>query len=137
MDPAIAEAMGFSAFGGQGKKRKFTTDNAFVDPGASGGDKATVHASSGANNTPLRIKAGHPKGKATGTIKTNDQAPEPLASVDREEDQPGSTGNVDDGEGGEAARLQALRGGVKNERGDTVYFLPSFIEDPWQKLKSV
>lgn len=31
--------------------------------------------------------------------------------------------------------LQALRYGVKNERGDTVFFLPSFIEDPWTYLK--
>jgi len=30
--------------------------------------------------------------------------------------------------------LQALRKGVKNERGDVAYFLPSFIEDPWKVL---
>lgn len=32
-------------------------------------------------------------------------------------------------------RLAALRKGVKNERGDTVYFLPSFLEDPWKILE--
>jgi hypothetical protein len=33
------------------------------------------------------------------------------------------------------AELSALRQGVKNERGDTAYFLPSFVEDPWEQLK--
>ncbi|KAF1816136.1 hypothetical protein P152DRAFT_470180 [Eremomyces bilateralis CBS 781.70] len=31
--------------------------------------------------------------------------------------------------------LQALRSGVRNPDGDMVYFLPSFIEDPWARLK--
>lgn len=30
--------------------------------------------------------------------------------------------------------LQALRRGVRNERGDVAYFLPSFVEDPWKGL---
>jgi hypothetical protein len=30
--------------------------------------------------------------------------------------------------------LDALRGGVRNEQGDFAYFLPSFVEDPWEKL---
>ncbi|KAF2649389.1 hypothetical protein K491DRAFT_683885 [Lophiostoma macrostomum CBS 122681] len=30
--------------------------------------------------------------------------------------------------------LDALRGGVQNEHGDVAYFLPSFLEDPWEKL---
>ncbi|CAO2654250.1 Nn.00g109830.m01.CDS01 [Neocucurbitaria sp. VM-36] len=33
------------------------------------------------------------------------------------------------------AELNALRFGVQNERGDTAYFLPSFVEDPWDKLR--
>jgi hypothetical protein len=33
------------------------------------------------------------------------------------------------------AELNALRNGVRNENGDTIYFLPSFVEDPWAKLK--
>lgn len=32
--------------------------------------------------------------------------------------------------------LQALRKGVRNDRGDTVYFLPSFIQDPWTGLRA-
>jgi hypothetical protein len=32
--------------------------------------------------------------------------------------------------------LYALRFGVKNENGDTAYFLPNFIGDPWEGMKS-
>lgn len=35
---------------------------------------------------------------------------------------------------GTTMNLQALRRGVRNERGDMAYFLPSFLEDPWEKL---
>ncbi|KAF2267406.1 hypothetical protein CC78DRAFT_76637 [Lojkania enalia] len=31
--------------------------------------------------------------------------------------------------------LGALRRGVRNENGDTAYFLPSFVEDPWERLE--
>jgi hypothetical protein len=34
------------------------------------------------------------------------------------------------------AELNALRNGVQNEAGDTAYFLPSFVEDPWEKLRN-
>lgn len=32
------------------------------------------------------------------------------------------------------AELNALRSGVKDENGDTAYFLPSFVEDPWERF---
>ncbi|KAJ4992199.1 hypothetical protein SVAN01_02218 [Stagonosporopsis vannaccii] len=32
--------------------------------------------------------------------------------------------------------LSALQYGVRNADGDTAYFLPSFVEDPWEKLLS-
>lgn len=35
---------------------------------------------------------------------------------------------------GTSMSLQALRRGIRNDRGDTAYFLPSFLEDPWEKL---
>jgi hypothetical protein len=35
---------------------------------------------------------------------------------------------------GNTMSLQALRRGIRNERGDIAYFLPSFLEDPWEKL---
>lgn len=34
------------------------------------------------------------------------------------------------------AELNALRFGVPNENGDAAYFLPSFVEDPWEKLST-
>jgi hypothetical protein len=33
------------------------------------------------------------------------------------------------------AELNALRFGVQNEHGDTAYFLPNFIQDPWESMK--
>ncbi|KAG9185979.1 hypothetical protein G6011_02535 [Alternaria panax] len=33
------------------------------------------------------------------------------------------------------AELNALRHGVRMENGDTAYFLPSFVEDPWARLR--
>jgi hypothetical protein len=33
------------------------------------------------------------------------------------------------------SELHALRRGVRNEAGDMAYFLPSFVEDPWDKLE--
>ncbi|KAH8727923.1 hypothetical protein GQ44DRAFT_648313 [Phaeosphaeriaceae sp. PMI808] len=33
------------------------------------------------------------------------------------------------------AELNALRFGIKNEHGDTAYFLPNFVEDPWKPLR--
>jgi len=34
------------------------------------------------------------------------------------------------------AELSALRSGVRVENGDTAYFLSSFVEDPWERMKS-
>ncbi|QIW98675.1 hypothetical protein AMS68_004193 [Peltaster fructicola] len=31
--------------------------------------------------------------------------------------------------------LRAFRYGVRNERGDMTFFMPSFIEDPWKDLR--
>jgi len=33
------------------------------------------------------------------------------------------------------AELNALRFGVRNENGDTAYFLPNFVGDPWEGMK--
>ena len=37
---------------------------------------------------------------------------------------------------GSVMSLQALRRGIRNERGDMAYFLPSFLEDPWKELSA-
>jgi hypothetical protein len=33
------------------------------------------------------------------------------------------------------AELNALRTGVRDDNGDTAYFLTSFLEDPWERMK--
>lgn len=102
IDPAIAEAMGFSGFGMQtnstNRKRKHgATDDglSFVDSHAKGtGANATVSGAAPAQQSVAAAVGGD--GKPT---------------------------------------LEALRRGVRNAAGDMVYFLPSFIEDPWNGLE--
>lgn len=125
IDPAIAEAMGFSGFGTQpgGKKRKFDGGDAFVDPTIK---KQTEAQSSsdlagnvkGANITPL--------GQKSALSGVENVAPTSEAHANQ-----GPVG----GQASGRQDLQSLRYGVKNERGDTAYFLPSFIEDPWKGLE--
>ncbi|KAJ9361428.1 hypothetical protein DTO280E4_3902 [Paecilomyces variotii] len=61
---------------------------------------------------------------------------------------PSADGNYNDNEKGNfyetpsgtvlsPGELRRLAAGVKNENGDTVFFRPSFIEDPWAGLKPV
>ncbi|GAB1739703.1 hypothetical protein NU219Hw_g4645t1 [Hortaea werneckii] len=125
IDPAIAEAMGFSGFGTQpgGKKRKFDGGDAFVDPTIKKQTEAPASsglagAAKGANNTPLGQRS------ALGGVENVASASEAHA-------------NQGAGAGDISGRpdLQALRYGVKNDKGDTAYFLPSFIEDPWKGLE--
>lgn len=130
IDPAIAEAMGFSGFGTQpGKKRKFDANDAVVDPDVKG-----QASGKGANSLPLGIRkppqpsatlGGNPTG-ATAEGATQDRTDESTLL------QPSINGPEDS----RATRpdLQALRHGVRNENGDMVYFLPSFLEDPWKDL---
>ncbi|RMX92827.1 hypothetical protein D0868_13200 [Hortaea werneckii] len=111
IDPAIAEAMGFSGFGTQpgGRKRKFDGGDAFVDPTIK---KQTEAQSSSDLRSAL---SGVENGAPTSGAHANQ----------------GSVG----GEASGQQDLQALRYGVKNDKGDTAYFLPSFIEDPWKGLE--
>ncbi|KAK3674439.1 hypothetical protein LTR78_005525 [Recurvomyces mirabilis] len=109
IDPAIAEAMGFTGFGG--KKRKFK-DDAFVDPATNN------KTANGANNIPLGNRESR-----TGLEIAGSKSDVPRQGTSQQITL-------------EQATLQDLRQGVKNERGDTVYFQPSFIEDPWKDLKA-
>ncbi|TKA83700.1 hypothetical protein B0A55_00281 [Friedmanniomyces simplex] len=114
-NPAIAGAMGFSGFGVQpGKKRKYDANDAFIDSGAAT-DTNTARAKTagqGANSLPLGLRK---TGPATEGASTKQAGHKPLG--------PGQSD------------LLALRSGVKNERGDMVYFKPSFLEDPWKDLR--
>ncbi|KAK4613812.1 hypothetical protein CLAFUW4_09026 [Fulvia fulva] len=122
VDPAIAAAMGFAGFGTQpSKKRKFNKDDGFVDPE---GNAASTPQGTSANRLPL----GEPK--AMRTVGQPEMAPAIAnddASSSQAEEHNGNSG---------PPSLEALRHGVKNERGDTAYFLPGFIEDPWAGLKA-
>jgi hypothetical protein len=113
IDPALAAAMGFSGFGVQpGKKRKYDND-AFIDPDTTKADQGGT--GKGANSMPLgQRKAGqHGHGGNDGqhAMMTG------TATVTVAE-----------------ASLEQLKQGVRNERGDMVYFQPSFIDDPWKDL---
>ncbi|CAK4033188.1 Hypothetical predicted protein [Lecanosticta acicola] len=109
VDPSIAEAMGFTGFGNQ-KKRKFDSHDGFVDPNINKKPQGT-----GANNLPVRDRPA----KASETVKAGN-------------------GHVPDRAPGEDSKpsLEALRYGARNQKGDMVYFLPTFLEDPWAGLKS-
>ncbi|KAI7216524.1 hypothetical protein KC333_g4789 [Hortaea werneckii] len=125
IDPAIAEAMGFSGFGTQpgGKKRKFDGGDAFVDPAIKKQTEAQnssdlAGSARGANITPL--------GQRSALSGLDNAAPTSEAHANRSPVGGEASGQQD---------LQALRYGVKNDKGDTAYFLPSFIEDPWKGLE--
>lgn len=124
IDPALAAAMGFSGFGTQpnNKKRKFNTNEGFVDPEIGNATlKGKGKGATGANNVPV----GKPKPRdATSVVEEPDvkaafAAPNASASTT-----------------GEKPSLEALRHGVVDGRGDMAYFLPSFLEDPWKGLKA-
>ncbi|KAI7164804.1 hypothetical protein KC349_g341 [Hortaea werneckii] len=125
IDPAIAEAMGFSGFGTQpgGKKRKFDGGDAFVDPTIkkqpeAQGSSDLAGSARGANNTPLGQRSAL---SGAETVASTSEAHADQSPVGAE-----APGQPD---------LQALRYGVKNDKEDTAYFLPSFIEDPWKGLE--
>nr|OQO28044.1 hypothetical protein B0A51_02845 [Rachicladosporium sp. CCFEE 5018] len=115
VDPALAAQMGFSSFGGAPKKRKFDANDAVTDVDAAVKSQASSKPkATGSNSQPL------------GQIADRTSAKSPAASTSAEAK--GTTAPTE-------PSLQALRQGVRNERGDMVYFLPSFLEDPWAGLK--
>lgn len=144
-DIDIAAAMGFSSFGGT-KKRKFDHENS---------PKAKADAS-GANSTKLGVRtkkvasgeADEPEASESKKTPATDSGlasflargqtlPEtPLGAANgaAPNDQSAMETMSFGGPPISRADLNALRNGVQNENGDTAYFLPSFVEDPWAKL---
>ncbi|GIZ48653.1 hypothetical protein CKM354_001170500 [Cercospora kikuchii] len=138
VDPAIAAAMGFAGFGTQNKqKRKFNSEgdaDGFVDPG--------VHArKTGANNVPVRARS------EQKVAKGNDQSTFAAVGEDVKTGIEGAAaafssnefdaGGLYDPQTQESPSSEALRRGVKNVRGDFVYFSKGFLEDPWSGLREV
>lgn len=124
IDPAIAQAMGFSGFGMQGsKKRKHGA--AADDDHFSFVDARRSNAATGANATAHSL--------AGGNHKQPDKVAAEAMETETGRRQANATTSALDAEG--KPTLDALRRGVRNAEGDMVYFLPSFIEDPWSGLE--
>jgi hypothetical protein len=144
IDPAMAEAMGFTSFGSKRRKHTARNDDAFVDD--------SHLASTGANNMPLgtRAAAVADKPQTQQQAKTDIElawttaARPEVAEQQEEKEQQDSTTLVEttaetignDWTAGlpSPQELAALRRGIRNARGDMVVFMPSFIDDPWKAL---
>ena len=125
MDPAIADAMGFSGFGMQ-KKRKFDANDGFIDPAVSDSQKPS--AASGANAVPSGAR---PRGTSNPTETRSRDGPRAGGEA-----QSTTNENTSAQAGGAQTSLDDLRNGnVRDSNGRQVIFLPSFIEDPWAGLK--
>ncbi|KAI5253733.1 hypothetical protein E4T42_02691 [Aureobasidium subglaciale] len=137
MDPAMAEAMGFTSFGSKRRKHTARADEAFVDDSGN-----QIPASTGANDIPLGTRP------AASDVMERAQEQEiskeiPMTEVARPEHRRAMETleaieevQADDWTPGfpSSQELAALRRGIKNARGDMVVFMPSFIEDPWKGL---
>ena len=151
----IAAAMGFSSFGGS-KKRKFEQASSPVAQDSASGANSTQ-----LGVRPKNISQQTPK-DGTSAAPSNNSASKPTKPTPtglaeflargktlpekppQVEESPSAAGQDDTRAtetvsfGGKPithAELNALRFGVRNENGDTAYFLPSFVEDPWANLK--
>ena len=134
VDPAIAEAMGFSGFGMQpGKKRKFDTNDGFVDPAASASSKQ----GKGANSTPLGMKAEGDPARVQSMPERLSESREGIAAQAHKgiAERTVMSSNGDRSNGRPEPSLEELRNGVRDDNGDMVYFLASFLEDPWKGLR--
>lgn len=119
IDPAIAAAMGFGGFGAQkSQQRKFNANDGFVDPNLG---KASAAHRTGPNNMPLRDR----KEKSAKVVSED----VPPAAAQQ------APAGAYDPQTQDSPSLEALRFGVRNTRGDMVYFSMSFLEDPWAGLK--
>ncbi|KAG9594707.1 hypothetical protein KCU77_g4900, partial [Aureobasidium melanogenum] len=134
IDPAIAEAMGFTSFGSKRRKHAARADDAFIDDSGK-----HIPASTGANDIPLGTRAipSETKEKVQEQGNSGDNA----ASTTRREDMQEEQAEVGEAQADNwtpgfpaPQELAALRRGIKNARGDMVVFMPSFIEDPWKGL---
>ncbi len=140
IDPGIAEAMGFSGFGMQpGKKRKFNANEGFIDPDAA----KVATKEKGKQTVPSTCKGKAFTDAAASLAKPDERPEDPAKSAP--EDQKASvqassapvtntavSSHIHDDD---PKSLHLLREGVRNANGDMVYFLPSFLEDPWQRLQ--
>ena len=142
VDPSIAGMMGFSGFGNARKRRKFDLNDGFVDPKASGPSHQSKQEVTETNHTVPRDSVAKNSPASQGLpARSGDSDVAMKAQESIKDSTSGSnlpTMNIRDGANrgdSEEHSLQALRDGVRNESGDVVYFLPSFLEDPWKNLR--
>ncbi|RAR03270.1 hypothetical protein DDE82_005280 [Stemphylium lycopersici] len=155
----IAAAMGFASFGGT-KKRKFDHANspkARADASGANSTKLGVRTKTASAETGIvdvagadfvgqtkQAQADSSVGSEDTTLPTGSGLASFLARGQNLPEKPvglselGGQSTADTvsfgGPSISKAELNALRNGVQNENGDTAYFLPSFVEDPWAKL---
>lgn len=136
IDPAIAEAMGFTSFGSKRRKHAARADDAFIDDSGN-----QISASTGANDIPLgtrAVAASEMKEKIQEHGNSKDNTASTTRAEGGQEEQATGEGEAqtDNWTPGfpTPQELAALRRGIKNARGDMVVFLPSFIQDPWKSL---
>ena len=154
----IAAAMGFASFGGT-KKRKFDhSPKAKPDANDASGANSTalgVRTKKVASAEDVKSEKLQAQSNTLGKQKKNQTADAGLASFlargqnlpehpppTATAQAPAASADQSAGEmvsfGGPSisrAELNMLRNGVRTENGDTAYFLPSFVEDPWARLR--
>jgi len=151
VDPALTASLGFSSFGTQpsAKKRKYTHNDAFVDPAASmtpaaGSSKNRPKgAGKGANTLPLGARKNPSPNDSLGPVVEDGNAGErpsvptgitQLSTAERK--LPVRAQQTLPKVSTREVGIEAYRHGVKQPNGDTAYFLPSFLEDPWAGMSA-
>lgn len=154
----MAAMMGFSAFGGT-KKRKYDQANspkAQDEYSASGANSTELGVRTKvssdeqknreenvgvASSTQQTAKPSPPGTGLASFLARGQGLPErpPTAAQQPQEDSSHVDPSASEalsfgGPSVSRAELNALRFGVKDENGDTAYFLPSFVENPWERL---
>ncbi|KAL6702996.1 hypothetical protein ACN47E_010351 [Coniothyrium glycines] len=145
-DLDIATAMGFASFGGTKKRKYDQASSPKIKPDASGANSTklgmrTKKATRPEDPTPknaytdenqtgeyLQSEPAEPSNKTT-PLEVSSARPRHLDSSVQSTEMLSFGGSPIS-----RAELNALKFGVKNEHGDRAYFLPSFVEDPWEKL---
>ena len=131
VDPAIAEAMGFSGFGMQNRKRKFDTSDAYVAPPKQSKESQYNQNGETERSVPSADVGETTQEEQSRPVADGDGMNQHVTGDPMQDSTFSSIGNDTVKE----SRLEALRHGIRNENGDMVYFLPSFIEDPWKNLR--
>ncbi len=130
VDAEMMAAMGFSGFGMQAKKRKFGDADAFVEPSNSSSNQQQPHhpGTRGGGVEHARADAQTVYSVKTAAVRSDKDrfaVAKGKANAAVPIPQNSATTGVDEAR---EPTMEALRHGFRNENGDTVIFLQSFIE---------